>query len=154
MTNILLFGRQEIDTLAVKPEGERLRRLHVEDHVSMKPAGTIRAKKSITTSKEPLEQRIKEVYEKSFIGKDGKKREKFVELFDSTNYGMWHVHSRSIDEFTGSCPGAREVILSSSLGSDITFPYFWHLTSFSGSYISARNAVPMPLMLVYTTVCG
>lgn len=60
MTNIMLFQRQEIDILAVKPEGNKMRREHYEVHVSIKPAGAIRAKRSITTSKEPFEQQIKE----------------------------------------------------------------------------------------------
>jgi Holliday junction resolvase-like predicted endonuclease len=96
MANILLFQRQEIDILAVKPEGNKLKRLHVEVHVSIKPAGAIRAKRSITTSKEPFEQRIKEVYEKSFIGINGTKRQRVIELFGSDEYEMIHVRSKKL----------------------------------------------------------
>ncbi len=96
MPNILLFGRQEIDILAVRPEGNKLKRLHVEVHVSIKPAGTIRAKRTIKASKEPFEQRIKEVYEKSFNGRNGAKREEVVKQFGSEDYKMAHVRSRRI----------------------------------------------------------
>ena len=99
----MLFQRQEIDILAIKPEpeGNKFKRLHVEVHVSIKPAGAIRAKRSITTSKEPFEQRIKEVYEKSFIGINGTKRQKVIDLFRSPDYEMIHVRSKKLKKVDG-----------------------------------------------------
>ena len=76
--------------------------MHVEVHVSIKPAGTIRAKASITTSNEPFEKRIADVVQKSFIGTNGTKRREVIRLFDSDDYEMVHVRSRKLKKADGS----------------------------------------------------
>jgi Holliday junction resolvase-like predicted endonuclease len=96
MTNIMTFQRQEIDILAVKPEGSKLKRAHYEIHVSVKPAGAIRAQRTITASNRPFVQRIREFYKKSFIGKKGKKRERVIQLLGSDDYEMIHVRSKKL----------------------------------------------------------
>jgi len=96
IANIMLFQRQEIDILAVKPDGNELKREHYEVHVSITPIGSVRARGPVKTSHAPFEQRIKEVYEHSFIGTDGKKREEVIKRFRSNDYEMVHVRSRRI----------------------------------------------------------
>lgn len=90
ITNIQLFGRQEIDILAINPLTNE--KLHVECHVSVKPLGRLRAKGKLKEQEKPFEARIKEIYEKKFVGKSGTKAAKVKELLGTQNYKKIQVY--------------------------------------------------------------
>lgn len=93
-SNIRVKWGQEIDILAYHPlTGEKW---HIEAHVSINPVGALRAHgRGIKEVKgRPLRDRLKEIYDQKFIGRDNTLAEKAAELFGTRDYKRIQVWGR------------------------------------------------------------